>query len=426
MSSLQVRILVFLGTASIIGIILMQYFYLQANYNKEEVEFNRSVNIALKSTAEYLARKQNSEKIVKDKKGLIKREASNLYQVNMELPIVTEYLKYSLETEFDKQNIHTPFEVGIYNCGTNDLIYYEFNSMPQDTTTKMLEPKKVRNNKKNLNHYFTVKFPDKESFIYQEMSSVIVFSILLIIACLIFAGAIFLALRQKRYSEMMRDFVNNMTHEFKTPISSIKISSEVLLHHPVVESDARLFQYAKIIKDQNQRLNDQVEKVLQIAKMESSTFSLRKEELHLHQIIQELLPSYEMRVQQLQGEIIKNLQAERDNFNGDKFHFTNVVSNLLDNAIKYSKLIPKVQINTYLKNNSLVLEIVDEGIGIKEAELAKLFEKFYRVSTGDVHNVKGFGIGLYYVKRICDAHNFEVIIESEYTKGTKVRILLKN
>jgi signal transduction histidine kinase len=160
--------------------------------------------------------------------------------------------------------------------------------------------------------------------------------------------------------------------------------------------------------------------------MESSTFSLRKEELHLHQIIQELLPSYEMRVQQLQGEIIKNLQAERDNFNGDKFHFTNVVSNLLDNAIKYSKLIPKVQINTYLKNNSLVLEIVDEGIGIKEAELAKLFEKFYRVSTGDVHNVKGFGIGLYYVKRICDAHNFEVIIESEYTKGTKVRILLKN
>nr|MBP7478093.1 HAMP domain-containing histidine kinase [Chitinophagales bacterium] len=226
--------------------------------------------------------------------------------------------------------------------------------------------------------------------------------------------------------EMMRDFVNNMTHEFKTPISSIKISSEVLLHHPVVESDSRLFQYAKIIKDQNQRLNDQVEKVLQIAKMESSTFSLRKEELHLHQIIQELLPSYEMRVHQLQGEIIKNLQAEKDTFNGDKFHFTNVVSNLLDNAIKYSKLIPKVQINTYLKNNSLVLEIIDEGIGIKETELAKLFEKFYRVSTGDVHNVKGFGIGLYYVKRICDAHNFEVIIESEYTKGTKVRILLKN
>ena len=101
----------------------MQYFYLQANYNKEEVEFNRSVNIALKSTAEYLAKKQNSEKSVRDKKGLIKREASNLYQVNMELPIVTEYLKYSLETEFDKQNIHTPFEVGIYNCGTNDLIY---------------------------------------------------------------------------------------------------------------------------------------------------------------------------------------------------------------------------------------------------------------------------------------------------------------
>ncbi|MBK9994378.1 MAG: HAMP domain-containing sensor histidine kinase [Saprospiraceae bacterium] len=404
----------------------MQYFYLQANYNKEEVEFNRSVNIALKSTAEYLAKKQNSEKSVRDKKGLIKREASNLYQVNMELPIVTEYLKYSLETEFDKQNIHTPFEVGIYNCGTNDLIYYEFNSLALDTATKKPEPKKVRNQKKDLNHYFTVKFPDKESFIYQEMSSVIVFSILLIIACLIFAGAIFLALRQKRYSEMMRDFVNNMTHEFKTPISSIKISSEVLLHHPLVEDDARLFQYAKIIKDQNQRLNDQVEKVLQIAKMESSTFTLRKEELSLHSIIQELLPSYEMRAHQLNGQIHKNLKASKDTFKGDKFHFTNVVSNLLDNAIKYSKLIPTIEIDTFNQGKTLVLEIKDQGIGIKGEELAKLFEKFYRVSTGDVHNVKGFGIGLYYVKRICDAHGFEVIIESEYTKGTKVRILLKN
>ena len=404
----------------------MQYFYLQANYNKEEVEFNRSVNIALKSTAEYLAKKQNSEKSVRDKKGLIKREASNLYQVNMELPIVTEYLKYSLETEFDKQNIHTPFEVGIYNCGTNDLIYYEFNSLALDTATKKPEPKKVRNQKKDLNHYFTVKFPDKESFIYQEMSSVIVFSILLITACLIFAGAIFLALRQKRYSEMMRDFVNNMTHEFKTPISSIKISSEVLLHHPLVEDDARLFQYAKIIKDQNQRLNDQVEKVLQIAKMESSTFTLRKEELSLHSIIQELLPSYEMRAHQLNGQIHKNLKASKDTFKGDKFHFTNVVSNLLDNAIKYSKLIPTIEIDTFNQGKTLVLEIKDQGIGIKGEELAKLFEKFYRVSTGDVHNVKGFGIGLYYVKRICDAHGFEVIIESEYTKGTKVRILLKN
>ena len=376
----------------------MQYFYLQANYNKEEVEFNRSVNIALKSTAEYLAKKQNSEKSVRDKKGLIKREASNLYQVNMELPIVTEYLKYSLETEFDKQNIHTPFEVGIYNCGTNDLIYYEFNSLALDTATKKPEPKKVRNQKKDLNHYFTVKFPDKESFIYQEMSSVIVFSILLIIACLIFAGAIFLALRQKRYSEMMRDFVNNMTHEFKTPISSIKISSEVLLHHPLVEDDARLFQYAKIIKDQNQRLNDQVEKVLQIAKMESSTFTLRKEELSLHSIIQELLPSYEMRAHQLNGQIHKNLKASKDTFKGDKFHFTNVVSNLLDNAIKYSKLIPTIEIDTFNQGKTLVLEIKDQGIGIKGEELAKLFEKFYRVSTGDVHNVKGFGIGLYYVK----------------------------
>jgi two-component system phosphate regulon sensor histidine kinase PhoR len=217
-----------------------------------------------------------------------------------------------------------------------------------------------------------------------------------------------------------------MTHEFKTPISSIKISADVLLNHPLIEDDKRLHQYAKIIKEQNQRLNDQVEKVLQIAKMESSTFSLKPEELDVNDLLKEVCLHNQWRVRDQGGILEYELHASHSKIKADRFHLSNVFSNLLDNAIKYSREKPHVFIRTYDKDRACVIEIQDQGIGIKKEDLPYLFQKFYRVSTGDVHDVKGFGIGLYYVKRICDEHGFELNIESEYNKGTIVRILVKN
>ncbi|MBK8643595.1 MAG: HAMP domain-containing histidine kinase [Saprospiraceae bacterium] len=258
------------------------------------------------------------------------------------------------------------------------------------------------------------------------MKSIWFSTILLFIACAIFSAAIMVILRQKRYSELMRDFVNNMTHEFKTPISSIKISADVLLHHPLVEEDKRLTQYAQIIRDQNQRLNDQVEKVLQIAKMESSSFSLNKEELDLHELIKQCSSQYAFRLGDGGGSLQLFLDAHKFRMKADRFHMTNVISNLLDNAVKYSKSNPEITIRTSNIKDNLIIEIEDKGIGIQAHDLDKLFQKFYRVSTGDVHNVKGFGIGLYYVKRICDAHEFELNLQSVYGEGTTVTITCKN
>jgi two-component system phosphate regulon sensor histidine kinase PhoR len=260
---------------------------------------------------------------------------------------------------------------------------------------------------------------------FVEMKSLIISSTLLLLACGIFTMAMFMTLRQKRYSELMRDFVNNMTHEFKTPISSIKISADVLLHHPTVEEDKRLFQYAQIIRDQNQRLNDQVEKVLQIAKMESSSFNIKKEPIDLHEIIRQVSSQYAIRLDDSGGSLTLSLEAKYHNCMADRFHFMNIISNLIDNAIKYSKNDPEIGIFTHNLKDKLILEVRDKGIGIQEEDLSKIFQKFFRVSTGDVHNVKGFGIGLYYVKRICDAHGFDVNLQSVYGKGTSIFIQVK-
>lgn len=405
----------------ILGILGMQVYYVKQSFNKEETQFHQSVSIALRNTALGIA-KYNRAKLTE--KGLIVREASNLYEVMVNTPVDQSVLAVLLETEFEKQGLKIPFEYGIYDCSTNELVYSDCCNLPNQKKAKSVIKKKPKRN--DVTNYFVVKFPEKESFVYKRLGNVLFFSGLLLAACIILASAIFIILRQKRYSDLMKDFVNNMTHEFKTPISSIKISADVLMNHPLIEEDKRLFQYARIIKEQNQRLNDQVEKVLQIAKMESSTFQLKLESLDINDLLKEVCMHNQWRVRDQGGSLEYDLACTHSKIKADRFHLLNVFSNLVDNAIKYSREKPMIQVRTYDQGQDCIIEIQDQGIGIKKEELPYLFQKFYRVSTGDIHNVKGFGIGLYYVKRICDEHGFELNIESEYNKGTIVRILVKN
>lgn len=422
MSTGKITVIITFSVLVVLGILGMQAYFIKQTYNREEREFHRDVSTALRNVALGIA-KYNKAKLAE--KGLIVQEASNTYEVKVNTAIDQAVLAVLLETEFEKQHVNTPFEYGVYDCNTNELIYSECCNVPQN---KKLPPSKKKKAKKNsdVTNYFVVKFPEKESYLYQSLGNMLFFSGLILAACLILISAMYIILRQKRYSELMKDFVNNMTHEFKTPISSIKIAADVLMNHPLIEEDKRLNQYAKIIKDQNQRLNDQVEKVLQLAKMESSTFNLRLEDVDLHEILQQLTSNLQIRIRDNGGHMELHLQAQKHKVKADKFHLTNVFSNILDNAIKYSGKSPEIDVRTFDLIDACVVEIEDKGLGIKKEDLPLLFQKFYRVSTGDVHNVKGFGIGLYYVKRICDAHGFELGIQSEYKKGTIVRILVKN
>lgn len=421
LTTAKISIIIIFSVLVILGILIMQAYYIRQSFNKTETQFHQAVSIALRNTAQGIA-KYNKAKLTD--KGLIVREASNFYEVNVNTPIDQSVLAVLLETEFEKQGLQIPFEYGIYDCSTNELVYSDCCNVPNQKKVKTITKKKGK--KQDVTNYFVVKFTDKESYTYNRMGNVLFFSGLILAACIILAASIYIILRQKRYSDLMKDFVNNMTHEFKTPISSIKLSADVLLNHPLIEEDKRLHQYAKIIKDQNQRLNDQVEKVLQIAKMESSTFSLKREELDLNEMLKDLCSQNQWRVRDQGGLLDYELSSQHSKIKADRFHLANVFSNLLDNAIKYSREKPSIMVKTYDQDKACVIEIEDKGIGIKKEELPYLFQKFYRVSTGDVHDVKGFGIGLYYVKRICDEHGFELNIESEYNKGTIVRILVKN
>jgi len=236
------------------------------------------------------------------------------------------------------------------------------------------------------------------------------------LAIIFFLYSIWIIIEQKRLSDLQRDFINNMTHEFKTPISSIKIASDFLANDPHIINDQRLSKYTQVIKDQNTRLNNQVEKVLNIARLEKDTIELKKEIFEVNFTLSETVSNESLKFKT--GKILFTPLSEDIYILADKLHFINVVANLIDNAIKYSKDEPEVKLTITNLNTSILLNIMDKGIGIDAENQKKLFDKFFRVSTGDIHNVKGFGLGLYYVKNICDAHNWQIALSSKVNEGT--------
>jgi two-component system phosphate regulon sensor histidine kinase PhoR len=215
-----------------------------------------------------------------------------------------------------------------------------------------------------------------------------------------------------------------MTHEFKTPISTIGISAEVLSDPEIVNSPERLKNYAEIISGQNKRLESQIEKVLQLAQPDKNKFKLKKEEFDIHKVIKQVGEAFKITVDKKQGVLHCNLKAENSIIRGDKLHTTNIIYNLLDNAFKYSLEKPDITISTRNKDNRLYLEISDKGIGISKKYRKRIFDKFFRIPTGNIHDVKGFGLGLNYVKSIVHSHNWKIKVESEQGKGSRFIIII--
>jgi two-component system phosphate regulon sensor histidine kinase PhoR len=239
---------------------------------------------------------------------------------------------------------------------------------------------------------------------------------LLLVAIIFFVYAIFVILHQKRLSEMQKDFINNMTHEFKTPISSINISADVIMDPDIIHDPTRLFTYGSVIKQENNRLNQQVDKVLQIARIESQSFRLNKEKIDLNELI--LKVAENCKANSNRNLVVNtNLSDSLEDIEADALHLTNIFHNLLDNASKYSGNEPVVNIETNNNDRSVAIRISDNGPGISPEFQRRVFQKFYRIPTGNLHDVKGFGLGLYYVKTICDAHQWDIKLISEQGKG---------
>jgi two-component system phosphate regulon sensor histidine kinase PhoR len=231
-------------------------------------------------------------------------------------------------------------------------------------------------------------------------------------------------LTQKRLSEMKSDFINNMTHEFKTPVATISIAGEMLLKDEILSNPDRAKKYASIILSENRRLQEQSEQVLQSALLEKDAVKLRKQQADVHQIVREVLESFQLQIKERNGVLNHFFEAAHANLKVDRFHISNVITNLIDNAIKYSPDTLDVQLHSWSDTKGFYLKVSDKGMGISREDVKHIFKNLYRVHTGDRHDVKGFGIGLFYVKKIIEAHGGYILVESESGKGTSFTLFL--
>jgi two-component system, OmpR family, phosphate regulon sensor histidine kinase PhoR len=270
-----------------------------------------------------------------------------------------------------------------------------------------------------------VYFPDRQKHLVKSLSillpSSLFFSFIIIVA---FTISIMMVLRQKKLSDIKTDFINNMTHEFKTPIATISLAADTIINPKVISDGDKINHFIGIIKDENKRMNVQVERILQMAQLERKEIDLKLEKLDIHQLITKVLENIDIQIKQLNGKICTNFNAIDSDILVDEIHFTNVINNLLDNALKYTINPPEIIINTSQIEDGILLSFEDCGIGMTKEALSKIFEKFYRVSKGNIHNVKGFGLGLSYVKAIVESHGGRITVKSELNKGSRFFICL--
>lgn len=279
------------------------------------------------------------------------------------------------------------------------------------------------NNESDFKLY--VNFPERRQFIFSSIIGMtllsIVFTTIIIIA---YISAIYQLLKQRQISQIKTDFINNMTHEFKTPIATINLALDAIKNPKIIHDEDKVKRYLKMIKEENKRMHAQVENVLRISKLEKKQLNISKERVKLHDLILDAITHIELIVEDKNGYIKTHLNAKKSSILANETHFTNVIVNILDNAVKYSKNEPKIDVYTESVGNSIILKIKDQGSGMPKSVQKKVFEKFYREHIGNVHNVKGHGLGLAYVKRIVDDHQGYVTVESEKGKGSTFIIRL--
>ncbi len=411
--------LVIMAAISILGIVATQVYWFNKAFDTEEDLFNRDVNTALFNVAnQFFEINEAAVPTVNP----IKQLSTNYYVVMINNEIDANLLEYLLKTEFEKRSIAFDFEYGIYDCTNDKMVYGNYVSFDQEHNEASSAglPKW-----ENQSYYFGVQFPNKASIITNRMGIWIFSSSVLLLVVIFFSYAMFVILRQRRLSEIQNDFINNMTHEFKTPISTIALSVDVLSDPQITQQPERYLNYTTIIKNENQRLKNQVERVLQMAGMDNDEVALKKEALNIHEIINEVVESISAGVEQ-EKEIHLSLEAANTLCNVDKLHFTNVLFNLIDNAIKYCSVKPEISIETYNQKQRLIIKIKDNGIGISQENQKRIFDKFFRVSTGNLHDVKGFGLGLSYVKQVLNAHKGKIDLESKEGEGSTFTITLLN
>lgn len=445
MNRKTINAVIITGILAILSILFIQIFWIKGTIKAQNraisiqekqdslnlQQFEEQVRVALRNVVELISTHHDDHS---DLYGAVKQKSSNYYLVDVNEDLHPYYIEQLLKRTFYDHGISQNFQYGIYDCFNDSIVYGNLIKFTPDSlyspvndslmgiTSPSLEWKKD-------GHYFTVFFPDV--FVHptddkiQENSKPWLYLLIIVSLILLFFGfTLSVILRQKRISEVKTDFINNMTHEFKTPISTIALSSETLLRDNFTNDEERLKKYAGIIYKENKRLENQVERVLNIAKLNKDDLVLKKSEVDIHEILEQAAESFRINQLQSNGEIVLNLKADEHQILADDVHITNVVFNLVENAVKYTMGNPKIILSTSNLKKGVLIDIEDNGIGIRKENLKQIFDKFYRVSTGNIHDVKGFGLGLFYVKTIVEAHNGTINVKSQAGEGSTFSIWL--
>jgi two-component system, OmpR family, phosphate regulon sensor histidine kinase PhoR len=412
--------IIIITSIALAGIVSMQLFWIKNAIDLQEQQLDHRTSLALKSVINQLSDENN------DTMGVEPTSCSSGCSVNSNIisVIKPQRLDSLLKEEFNNMRIELNYKYGVYGKPGNKFLMGDYNNF-ENEIIQSHHCTSLTCLMRDECYILSIYFPDEESYhIRQIMWWLVLSAIFLLIVIISFSYVVLNLFRQKKLSEMKTDFMNNMTHEFKTPIATISLASEMLLKPNVNECTEKTTKYATIIYDENTRLKNQVEQVLQMAVLDRGSFKLKKSEVRLHEIIEDAAESFDMLVQQREGRLTLDLKAVQHTLEADPVHLSNIINNLLENANKYSPESPEITVRTWNAHKGIVISIEDKGIGISHENQKHVFKKFYRVHTGNIHDVKGFGLGLYYVKTIVEAHNGKITLHSELNKGSRFEIYL--
>ena len=342
------------------------------------------------------------------------------------VPIHDRVSKQEIELLLDRslrnRNLNLDFEYGVYSRGFPTKVKSKKFKFSDNTLYKT---QLFKDSEGNSNFSLLISFPKKKRFLMSSIMGLAILSLLFTLVIVAsYSGAIYQLIRQKQIAEIKSDFINNMTHEFKTPIATINLAVEAIRNPKIIGDQEKVQRYLTMIRDENKRMHAQVENVLRISKLEKNQLEISKDRVDVHDIIHDAMAHVELIVADRGGYIEAHLDAERSEVVANEMHMTNVIVNIMDNAVKYSPELPRIDVYTEVAKNHIIIKVQDQGAGMSKAVVKKVFEKFYREHTGNIHNVKGHGLGLAYVKKIIDDHQGNVYAESEKGKGSTFYVKL--
>ena len=421
MSRRTIIIVIALAIVSLGIVIAGQVFWVRKAYALQEEQFNRRAFVAISEVVQTI-RVMNRDSAATEP---VRQVSNNYFIANINDTPQPYLLENLLKEEFRRSHLLEDFEYGIYDCFNDSIVFgSKISFKPGIERTQAKQIHKLENFEPD-GHYFGVVFPNKSSFILLQLDFWMYSSIVILLIVIFFSYTVHIMLKQKRLSEIRTDFVNNMTHELKTPISTIGLSADAIQGALSSANIDRVRSYVQIIQNENSRLKSQVERVLQIASLSPKKVALQHKEIDVHELLQKAVDTFQMQIQEAEGNIGTELEASKHIIKGDVVHITNVIYNLIDNAVKYTSDSPQIQIRTSWKSGWFRLDIQDNGIGLDKTDQRMIFEKFYRVPTGNLHSVRGYGLGLFYVKTIVEAHKGKINVTSDSGKGSTFSIELK-